>query len=83
MSVLFLLGMFLLVMTPLVLFFIAVLRFYRDVSRPPTEEELRVARDYNICPNCGMSLEQRWSHCPHCGAKLQKEEGRNGAGNPE
>lgn len=73
MTTLFVIGMLLLILSPLMLFFWWVLRFYRDISRPATEEELQAARDFNICPTCGASLEQRWAHCPHCGAKLPTE----------
>lgn len=73
MSTLFLIVMFFVVLTPLLLLFWGLLRFYREISRPPTEEELKLAEEFNVCPTCGASLERRWAHCPHCGAKIQTE----------
>jgi predicted amidophosphoribosyltransferase len=70
MQTLYTLAMWLLMLLPLALLLLAFVRYYRFVTRPPTEEELRLAADHNVCHNCGMSLEKRWAHCPHCGAKL-------------
>lgn len=70
MQTLYTFAMWLLILLPLALLLYGFVRYYRFITRPPTEEELRLAADFNVCPNCGMSLEKRWPHCPHCGARL-------------
>jgi predicted amidophosphoribosyltransferase len=73
MTTMYVIGMTLLVLLPLALMLWALLRYYRFVSRPATEEELQIARDFTVCPNCGTGLEKRTPHCPECGMKLQAE----------